>query len=111
MRLVFLLACFLIFFTSHAQVRSSLRMKYVSLHADTVVLDTLSIAPSGFTLKTASGIVLDTSCYTLDFASARLIWKRDKINAIVAPSDSVLATYRVLPMLFSESVKHKDAAL
>jgi hypothetical protein len=112
MRFVFILTVFCIgCFSSRAQVRSSLRMKYVSLHADTVTLDTLSIAPSGFLLKTQSGRVLDTSYYSLDFASARLVWKRDKLNGTLAPSDSVLAMYRVLPMLFAESVKHKDAGL
>jgi len=109
---IFILTAFVVCcFSSRAQVRSSLRMKYVSLKTDTMALDTLSIAPSGFSLKTASGMALDTSCYTLDFAGARLIWKREKINSVLAPSDSVLATYRVLPMLFSESVKHKDVGL
>ena len=112
MRFVLILIVFFLFcFISRAQVRSSLRMKYLPLHSDTVTLDTLSIAPMGFTVKTAAGTTLDTSYFTLDYAGARLVWNRQKTSGLLSPSDSVLATYRVLPMLFSESVKHKDMGL
>jgi hypothetical protein len=110
MRFVFSFIAILLFsFSASAQLRSSLRMKYIPLQSDTVKLDTLSVAPNGFSLKTAKGTVLDTSYYEMDYLRARLIWKQKR--SAFSPSDSILATYRVFPMLFSEPVRHKDQAM
>src|SRR5688572_4393024 len=111
MRLVLLLAaCLLFSFLASAQLPTSLRTRSFALGADTVVLDTLSISPLGFRMKTASGEVLDTSWYTLDPVRARLIWKRDKALRL-APGDSITVTYRVFPVFFSGAVLHKSPAL
>ena len=107
--LLFTIACFvpsgLI-----AQTVSSLRSKNIALSADTIQLDTLSIAPGSLRL-TANENFVDTSAYTLDFINARIIWNRKSEAYKKLGSDSIQASYRVFSFLLSKEYQHKGTSL
>ena len=82
---------------------SNQRTKKLSTDADTIQLDSLSIFPSSFVLICA-GQQLSTSWYKLEHASAQLILL-DKC------ADSLIVSYRVLPMNLSKVYAVRDTAL
>jgi hypothetical protein len=86
----------------HAQ-DDNRRVRRVVLDRDTVQLDSLSIAPGGFSLWRNNEEV-DTSTYRLEHWHARLIRRSE------APTDTVEARYRVLPLLVAGPYRHKDRA-
>lgn len=65
---------------------SNLKIKKLSLIADSIKLDTVSIVPNTFSIP---GV--DSSSYNLDFVNAVLYWK------LKPQTDSVLVIYRVFP--------------
>ncbi|MGZ8545349.1 MAG: hypothetical protein ACXWV0_08635, partial [Flavisolibacter sp.] len=73
---------------SHAQTppSSNLRLKRITVIADTVFLDSLSIIPGSFVIKE-----LDSSFYQLDYVHAFITWK--KMPELM----EVTAVYRVFP--------------
>lgn len=79
---------------------SNWRTRWVKPTGDTLRVDTLSIAPGSLTLMMDSDVV-NPATYQLDPFTAIVVWRN-------AP-DSVLARYRVLPLLLGGTVAHKDA--
>ncbi len=85
--------------------------------ADSILIDSVSINPNRFTLRTKSGVRLDSTFYEIDFARAVLILKK------TVPSDSVeidylrypnflTRTYRLLdPNIIVEDTKDLDKLL
>jgi hypothetical protein len=86
----------------HAQ-DDNRRERRVVLDSDTVVLDSLSIAPDGFSLWKDS-VEVDKSLYQLDH------WRAQLIRPKGSPADTVIARYRVLPLLVAGPFRHKDPA-
>ena len=95
---------------SSGQTLSSLRNKIIYLQQDTVILDTLSIAPGTLFLRSGE-ILLDTSVYSLDFANAKIIWKKNSALYNQINKDSVIATYRVFSFLLGKEFKNKSIDL
>ena len=87
---------------AHAQVGSNLRSRWVKASGDTLRVDTLSIVPGSLRILSDSALV-DPARYVLDPFTATVIWKG-------AP-DSVLVTYRVMPLLLGGTFAHKDPSL
>ena len=88
---------------SFGQQASNLRVRTLPVAGDTLVLDTLSIVPGSLHLF-ADGLPIGEGQYTLDPYSARLVWTQRPAV------DSVLARYRVMPLLFAGVRSHKDPA-
>lgn len=74
--------------------QSNLRVKKLAVGADSVLLDTLSIIPSTFSIPE-----MDTAAYRLDFVRSILHWKEKP------RLDSVLITYRVFPYRLNSVVQ------
>lgn len=83
----------------HAQSYSNQRQRWIKPEGDTLKVDTLSIVPGSLHLFADSSRI-DPARYTLDPYTATIVMHD-------AP-DSVLARYRVLPLLLGGSVAHKD---
>lgn len=66
---------------------------------DTLVLDSISIAPVGFSLKTLDNKEVDSSFYHVDFASARLILKSEFLQK----QDSLQVTFMRYPKFLTAS--------
>jgi hypothetical protein len=77
-----------------APPKTNLRVKKVSIAADSVLLDTVSIIPKTFFIQN-----IDTSTYQLDFVKAILHWK------VKPQTDSVWVTYRVFPYKLNSIVQ------
>lgn len=82
-----------------AQPLSNLRQRWITPGGDTLVLDTLSVAPGSLRIL-SGGEALDPATYWLDPYRARLV--------LPQVSDSVLVTYRVLPLDLGRRAQHKD---
>ena len=104
---LFLLTAGLFPFRGWAQL-SSLREMSIPVRADSVQLDTLSIAPGTFQLRTGSGEAVDSSAYRLDWVQGRLYWLRNAPAYKALTIDSVRARFRVFSFLFNNTVRHKD---
>ncbi len=84
---------------------SNLRTKTIAIpsNMDTLVLDTLSIVPSSLKLFLLDNKQpIDTTTYQFYAAKAQLIWQTKP------SSDSIKATYRVLPYALTKTYTHKD---
>jgi hypothetical protein len=88
-----------------AQYSGNTHNRLFSVVSDTIQLDTLSLIPNSIQIKTKNGALLDTSFYKINYADGILILNRSKIKS----SDSLIASYKTFPYLFSAEVKHKDA--
>jgi hypothetical protein len=82
-----------------AQNASNLRQKWVKFSGDTLQVDTLSIVPGSLQLIHDS-VPVDPASYQVDPYRSLIIW-------LSAP-DSVLARYRVMPLLLGGVVQYKD---
>ena len=69
---------------------------------DTVQVDTLSIIPGSFSLSLQTGEAIDSTTFRLFPISARLVWLSKP------EADSVVMSYRVFPVLFTEERHHKS---
>ena len=82
---------------------SNYRSKNLTITSDTISIDTLSIFPNSFSLKNnETNEIIAPENYTLDFANGKLIFKNN-----VRPN-SILLTYRTLPINISAVAKHKS---
>ncbi len=80
--------------------QSNLRTKKIAAESDTIVLDTLSIAPGSLSVDG-----MDTSQYVIDYPSSKLIFRHSP------SSDSITVSYRVWPVNLTKTVYHKDPSL
>jgi hypothetical protein len=85
--LIFLLTCFGVY---AQQSTSNYRTKKVAVR-DSIQIDSVSINASQFTIKTKSGITIDTSFYEIDFSKALLTFKK------LVVTDSVIIDYLRYP--------------
>lgn len=87
-----------------AQQSDNRRSRAIVLDRDTLHVDTLSIAPGSFTLWKGVDEV-DRSLYVLD------TWKGLLFRKAGAPTDTLIARYRVLPSLLAGPFRHKDTRM
>ena len=78
------------------------RSKVLVMDRDTLVLDSLSIAPGTFTLQIA-GEPVDAALYRIDPYKSLVFWFGPKSS-----NDTLVARYRVLPLSFTAPRMHKD---
>lgn len=104
---ILLLLTGLLPFRGSAQL-SSLRDIRIPLQADSVQLDSLSIAPGTFQLRTPTGNPIDSAAYRLDWVHARLFWNRSSEAYRVLSIDSAQVRFRVFSFLFGNTYRHKD---
>ena len=63
----------LMFFWGFAQKKSSNYKKIRVAVADSILIDSVSINPSRFIVKTKQGVVLDSTLYSVDFSKSIFI--------------------------------------
>ncbi|HYV95125.1 MAG TPA: hypothetical protein VE978_25340 [Chitinophagales bacterium] len=107
-----ILICFfgaVIFFSYHensfAQQLSNFRTKSFPVSSDTLTIDTLSIIPGSVIVEAKKGSnILTAENYSLDEWKGILVWKKK-------PSlDTIVISYRVLPVALSKNYFHKSFA-
>ena len=110
MRLIVIVLLFLLPTFTFSQSLSNQRTKFLSTTQDTIIVDTLSIAPGTFRIS-YQGVNLDTSAYILDFINSRLIWKKKSETFILIKTDSVFVVYRTFSFLFSKDYTNKNKGI
>jgi hypothetical protein len=90
---VFCITCYAV----SSQPVSNSRIKTISVHADTVLLDTLSVIPGSLVI---TGV--DTGAWSINFSDASLIWRKNTAAYAAIAADSVVVSYRVFPLLFTK---------
>lgn len=90
---------------SAGQHYSSLRVKKITVTHDTIVLDTLSIAPQTVLITTLGGDTIDSALYDVNYFNATLLFQSPDLY-----EDSVYhIQYRVFPVLLTK--KYASATL
>lgn len=102
MKLTATLLLFLIGFCAFAQDQSSNYKSKKFAVSDTIVIDSVSINSSFFSIKTKDSSFVDTSFYEIDFAKATLTIK----NPI--PSDSIIISYLAYPEFLTKTYRQLD---
>lgn len=88
-------------FASVGQTLSNWRSQSLTVTADTMELDSMSIVPSSFLVKNAKGEFLPKEDYTLNFSEAKLILKKKYRGKRLE------IEYRVFPFSFAKPYAHK----
>ena len=104
----------LIIASASGQSLSNLRSKTVSIKPDTLIIDTLSIAPGSLLIKSGMDYsinYIDTSAYKLDFIHSKIIWRKESPAYKSLQGDSVIITYRAFSFLLGKEFKNKNADL
>ncbi|HTN20417.1 MAG TPA: hypothetical protein VL125_08075 [Pelobium sp.] len=97
---------FLLFFaslTAYAQINPSITLKKIAVK-DSTALDSLSILPNSFKVL-AGTLAIKPTQYKINYASSFLVWLQ-KPNV-----DSVLVSYKTLPLLLAKKTFYKDTKL
>ena len=93
--------------TSYGQQLTNMRQHFIPVKTDTVKLDSLSIINDSFFIID-NGQTVDTTAYQLNIGESKLIWKKNSAAYLKIKADSVTATYRVFPLLFTQKYFNKD---
>ncbi|WP_159022429.1 hypothetical protein [Formosa sp. L2A11] len=72
---------------------------------DTIVIDSVSINPSWFTVKTTTNTSIDTSLYTINFPKALLTFKQQ------IDTDSIIVSYLKYPDFLTKTYKLLDESI
>jgi len=105
MKIAFGLVCLLMGCCAFAQEQeSNYRTKKVAVR-DTILVDSVSINPSKFTIRTKSYVVIDSSKYSIDFSKSVLVF-----NEAVA-TDSVIIDYLRYPEYITRTYKQLDESI
>ncbi len=99
---------YLLFFVSLGLAAQNIEQNYVTKRfavTDTIIIDSVSINPSKFILKTKSNTVIDTSLYHVNFAKAFLKFKT-KID-----TDSVTVSYLKYPKFLTKVYRQLNDAV
>ena len=101
----FLSFCVLLSYLGLAQEPlSNKRIKTIAIK-DSISIDTVSINPSRFLVKTKSGVTIDSTFYTIDFKTATLRLKTS------IPSDSLVIEYLRYPNFLTKDYKQLDPSI
>jgi hypothetical protein len=95
----------LLLLVSKVNGQSMFRVKTISVSADTVVLDTLSIVPESIKISAPDSSTVAASSYKIDAGKAILIWISKPAFA------SVNISYRTFPLLFSKKYFNRSRDL
>jgi hypothetical protein len=92
--------------TTHlcAQDFGSYRSKTLPLQGDTTSIDTVSIDPSSFVVK-SNGVIVSDSLYSLFPAEAKLIWKKN------SPPESIEVSYRVFAIDLTRKYQRRSPSI
>jgi hypothetical protein len=94
--------CFLICFCALAQEQdSNYRTKIVAIR-DTIFIDSVSINPSRFLIKTKNNVEVDSSKYQVDFAKSILVFKE------AIETDSIIIDYLRYPEYITKTYRQLD---
>ena len=83
---------------------SNYRSKKVAVR-DTILVDSVSINPSKFTIRTKNNVVIDSSIYSIDFSKSVLVF-----NEAIA-TDSVIIDYLRYPDYITKTYKQLDESI
>ncbi|MDD2196767.1 MAG: hypothetical protein PHW91_06215 [Bacteroidales bacterium] len=95
---IILFFIFLVNLCSFGQGLDNLRQRELLLTSDTIAIDSLSIIPDSFVLRTTGGRVISPSFYSINLAKAELIIS----NQVKEMYDTLISEYRVFPILFEK---------
>jgi hypothetical protein len=101
LRAPLLAAAGLSLFGARAQVEDNRRSIAIVLASDTVRIDSVSLVPGSLQLW-RQGLPVDTTLYGVD------PWHAYVVRKPGAPTDTVIASYRRLPLLLAGPYRHKD---
>src|SRR4051812_37975248 len=109
MRKLFAAFLFIISFqTLSAQNISNLRVKNISIHADSLLLDSVSTVPNSAILFDNQNHIIDSASYEIDYVQSIFRWKKNSSAYKELKSDSVSINFRRFPFLLSQTYRHKD---
>ena len=102
MRIIITFFCFLLPFATIAQEKSSnYRTKKIAVK-DSILIDSVSINPSTFRVKTNSGKIIDSTLYTIDFSRSIL-----KMTSSVK-TDTIIVEYLRYPNFITKTYRQLD---
>ncbi|MFB9051753.1 hypothetical protein ACFFVB_01565 [Formosa undariae] len=105
MKFIIALICFCFSLCTYSQeLNTNYKTKKVAV-TDSIVIDSVSINPSWFTLKTLAGKDIDSSFYTIDFPKALLIFKKP------IEADSIRISYLKFPDFLTRTYKQLDESI
>ncbi len=87
---------------------SNIRIKKITINSDTIVLDSLSIVPSSFTIIGDFQWAINDSVILIDYSAALLIIKKNKTTFA---GKEINVQYRVFPYNFSKKYASRNAQL
>jgi hypothetical protein len=95
-------------FFQRLQAQSNLHVRSIALSADSVILDSVSIAPNSALMMDAQNSLVDTASYAIDFAHGLFRWKKNTAAYKELKGDSMHLHYRTFPFLLGQVYRHKD---
>ncbi|WMI66430.1 hypothetical protein RBH94_04540 [Aestuariibaculum sp. YM273] len=98
---VFLFMFFVSFWVIAQEQNASYKNIKVAVN-DTIAIDSLSINPNYFSIKTLDGSTIDTTYYTVDFPKATLYFKKS------IALDSIIINYLKFPDFLTKTYKQLD---
>lgn len=104
-RLGSLIFCIMVFSVMNVRAQGNARQKWIVVTADSLVLDTLSLIPGSLFFYRPSGSPADTAGIRTDPAAATV-----RFPAAMR-GDSLLAVYRVFPLLLTQSYRRRDRSV
>lgn len=105
MKYLLLFVCVLLSFGGFSQNQNSkYKTKKVAVR-DTILVDSVSINSSWFSVKTKHGKLLDSSFYNIDFPKAKLTFKKR------VDTDSVVINYLKFPRFLTKTYKQLDESI
>ncbi|WP_299116213.1 hypothetical protein [uncultured Winogradskyella sp.] len=102
MRIIITFLCFLISFAALGQDKSSnYRTKKIAVK-DSIKIDSVSINPNLFKIRTKSGVIIDSTLYSVNFAKSILRFKQP-IN-----TDTIVVEYLQYPKFITKTYRQLD---
>ncbi|MGM5469337.1 hypothetical protein ACS386_03590 [Flavobacteriaceae bacterium LMO-SS05] len=105
MKIVFALICFLASCCVLAQEQDSNYRTIKVVVSDTIVIDSVSINPSRFVVKTKNNVLIDSSKYSVDFSKSILFFKE------AMASDSIIINYLRYPDYITKTYRQLDPSI
>ncbi len=92
---------------SFSQSSANMRLKYIRQYNHSIILDSLIIIPSSFSIIDISNKELDTSLYKLKYSDSKIILSKN----IPSSYYPLTTTYKVIPFDLSKPYYHKKAEI
>ena len=102
MRIIITFLCFLLSFAALGQDKSSnYRTKKIAIK-DSIKIDSVSINPNSFKIRTKAGILIDSSLYSIDFSKPILRFKQPM------DMDTIVVEYLKYPKFITKTYRQLD---